>query len=159
MKCMYDTRLAWLLTQYFIICIGVGPTTCPRSLISRNGRQGLLSPYIYMDLVLKTTQSMWWIQHRPRLIRTTQAAAVRHAPETQCKLCATGYSFHFVLCGPTTWSVSCCRPAALLLAVILLMLITAIIALLPNKLFVHCMVTSNKKVPRIVYLQFVRTTC
>ena len=59
---------------------------------------------------------------------TIQAALVRHAPELQCKsVCDTRHEWmaiHFMLhsvIGPTTWSVSCCRPAVLLLAVILLL--------------------------------------
>ena len=80
----------------------------------------------HFDVGLRITYSMWWIQHRPHL--TIQAAVVRHAPELQCKgiydTRREWIAIHFILhsaIGPTTWSVSCCRPAVLPLAVILLL--------------------------------------
>ena len=70
-------------------------------------------------------------------------------PNCNAKVCTTrgmnGYSFHIAFChsiSPTTWSVSCCRPAVLLLAVILL-LYDRIAEYLVHS-FVHYMVTYNK---------------
>ena len=84
MKCMYDMGLASLLsnTKYVIMCIGVGPTTCPRSLIpKRKTVPSFLSPY--MDVGLRIMYSMCLVQYRPHV--TIQATVVRHAPELQCE--------------------------------------------------------------------------
>ena len=98
------------------------------------------NPYFFVGTI--ALYSIWSIRHRLHL--TIQAAVVRHAPELQRKsMYRTKHGWmpiHFIwhsVIGPTTWSVSCCRPAVLLLAVILL-LYCQILS------FVHCMVTYNK---------------
>ena len=127
----------------------VHPTKCPRSII-------------YPERFLVCQHRMWttdwepctsrhvmcsmsWIQHRPHI--TLQAAVVRHAPELQCngmydtrhEWLAIGFIFdilHSVM-GPTTWSVSCCRPAVLLLAVLILLYCRI-------QSFIPCIVTYNE---------------
>ena len=139
MKCMYDTRLAWLLTSYFIMCIGVGPTTCPRYLISRNVRQILLSEH-RMDLTGKrvfnvmeysightSLFSLLWYDMRPN--------------SCNAKECTTrgnnGNPFHIAFCHRSHNVVcfvlpSCCSTAG-----------SDPIVILPNT-FVHCVVTYNR---------------
>ena len=77
------------------------------------------NPYFFVGTI--ALYSIWSIRHRLHL--TIQAAVVRHAPELQRKsMYRTKHGWmpiHFIwhsVIGPTTWSVSCCRPAVLMLA-------------------------------------------
>ena len=82
----------------------------------------LLTPYMDVGLII-----MYMMNTASSTPNYIQADVVQHAPELQCKsMYDTRHglmAIHFILCsviGPTNWSVSCCRSAVLLLAVILL---------------------------------------